>query len=103
MTARDTLPADDGPYSVSRGRSERNGYVLTHAEWHPCHMDVDIAQYESGLHHPDGTFDLIQHGMRDFDRAEQLIWRAVDKGWDASRMTDVLRYLRDRRTRARLL
>jgi hypothetical protein len=103
MTARDTLPADDGPYSVSRGRSGRNGYVLTHAEWHPRPMGVDVPCHESGLHRPNGTFDLIQHGCRDFALVERVVWPALDKGWGADRIEDVLRYLRDRQTRARLL
>jgi hypothetical protein len=95
MTERDTLPADDGPYSVSRGRSERDGYVLTHAEWHPRPMGADIAQYESGLHHPDGTFDLLQHGIPDFKRVEYIILKALRKGWEPARIDSFLQKLKE--------
>jgi hypothetical protein len=96
----------DKPYSIKRGEFRNDKWLLTNAEWHPNHMGVDHAQYETGVRfkQPCGKyagFELIQHGWRDFEKANSLIIRGLDKGWSCYRIGILMDYIRDRRRRPR--
>lgn len=91
------------PYSVNRGHVERDGYLLTHVEWHPSNMHgIDIGQPETGVRRKVsggdyGDFELIQHGWRDFDAAGDVILRGLAKGWDVYRIAKLMDWLENRR------
>lgn len=100
-------PTDrEPPYSVSRGERITDRWLLTHVEWHPSNWFGDFGQPETGVRErqPDGTwgnFQLIQHGWWDFAAAEALILRALDKGWDAGRIYELMRWMHERRPNVR--
>lgn len=97
-------PDSDLPYTVGRGHKKVDGrWSLWHREWHPNGMCGDIGQPETGVWSLDcegkevyGSHRLIQHGCWDFDAAETLIVRALQKGWDEGRITDLFRNMEDR-------
>lgn len=93
------------PYSVARGSLVVDGrWLITHAEWHPCGMFGDIAQFESGVRDLSedrkeipGSFRLVQHGWSDFDRAGQIIARGLRKGWGTDRIGRVMDAIKEGR------
>jgi hypothetical protein len=84
----------DTPYSISRGRATVNNVVLTHAEWHPCSMGIDIGSNETVLHWANGETYLIQHGWPDFKKAESIIVSGIFKNWGGKKISDVMDRLR---------
>lgn len=87
---------EGSPYSVDRGKIAYKGWGISHSEWHPCHMGVDIGQAESMVMAPNGDYELIQHGLWNFDRVTRLICLAIDKGWSVKRISDTLHKLGER-------
>lgn len=102
--------SEDMPYCESRGAAAIDGrWVLTHAVWYPTTLAGLGNCYETGvrdlrdLDERTGRprFDLIQHGWRDFDRAERFITAGLRKGWSPFRVSEAMERARNwGRTRA---
>jgi len=94
----EVLSTDDFPCSIPAGSHKDGKYLLTHAIWRNSYGSV---QPETGVRfaRPDGSYDgfcLIQHGWLDFQAAENIILRGLQKGWQVSRIEDLLCRIRDR-------
>ena len=95
----------DGPYTVFVSEQKHADFYLSNVEWHPNSWFGDIPQYETGVRPvrdgvvvtDPGSFFLVQHGWSDFERADDIIVKALRKGWDAGRITVLIDWLRDRR------
>jgi len=91
---------NEHPYTEPIGHAEIDGrWVLTHVIWHPTlpwgghgnqpetgvrdRQDVDTATGRE-------RFDLIQHGWRDFKRAEAVIVKGLRKGWSPFRISEAM-------------
>jgi hypothetical protein len=90
---------EGSPYYVRRGSIAYKGWAISHAEWHPCHMDVDIGQPETMVMAPNGDFELSQHGMWNFDQVTRIVCRGIDKGWTILRLRDFINKLGEREKR----
>lgn len=86
------------PFHQAAGEVNESDFLLTHALWWPF-GDHGSGCPETGVRDKSrpGSFDLIQHGWRDFDAAGALILRALRKGWDAYRIGTLMDWLRARR------
>lgn len=90
----------EGPYTVDRGSIEKDGFLLTNVEWHPNHM-IDVGQPETGIRRkqPDGTyaeFELIQHDWWDFEKANCVILRCLNKGWSVWRTDKLMDFMKNK-------
>lgn len=79
---------------------ETEDYLLTNIVWENSYGSY---QPETGVRRrvPDGTwadFSLIEHGWYDFEEANDLILRALHKGWDACRIGNFMQKLKYRRS-----
>lgn len=90
----------DGPWHEPIGYREIDGrWVLTHIIWHPTltwggHGSCPETGVRD-LHDVDEKtgrqeFHLIQHGWRDFARAEQIIVKGLRKGWSPYRISEAM-------------
>jgi hypothetical protein len=95
-----------GPRSTRFPPRETEDYFLSNAVWENSHGSF---QPETGVRRrkPDGTwgeFFLIEHGWLDFETANDIILRALRKGWDNCRIGDFMQKLKlRRRPRGRVL
>lgn len=94
------------PRSTRFPPRETSDYFLSNAVWENSYGSF---QPETGVRRrqADGTwgdFALIEHGWLDFNSANDLIVKALAKGWDTCRIGDFMQKLKERRKpRARIL
>ena len=91
-----TADVRDGPYTVDRGFKRTDRWLLTNMEWHPNNWFGDFAQYETGVRAVvdgevvRGSFELIQHGWPDFEAANDVILRGLEKEWSPYKIADIM-------------
>lgn len=103
MTDSPIIEAKEPPYSVNRGQKIVGDLLLTNVEWHPSNWwGGDYGQPETGVRRMEGdkavegSFLLIQHGWWNFDFANEVIVKALEKGWDDCRTHDLMRWMLER-------
>ncbi len=81
---------EDDPLSVSMGYKEitlgDRTVILTNALWK--------SSPETGVR-INGKFELIQHGWLNFDKANDFILKALSKGWDCWKLSEVMTWMHD--------
>lgn len=102
-------PRKEPPYMDHISQVKTDRWYLTNCIWHPSFGGFDIGQPETGVKpvrdgvvvHGPGTFRLIQHGWTEFETANKIILKALDKGWDECRISGFIQWFAERRHRAR--
>lgn len=92
---------EDLPKSIPVSQVREGDWFLTNAVWRNSYGSF---QPETGvrfmnLFGPDERplFELIEHGWRDFDAANDVIIKGLRKGWGTGRIADLMTNLKRRR------
>ncbi len=91
------------PRSTGVSKLQIDNFLLTNSVWE---NSMGSYEPETGVRYLDQTdtdgrarFVLIQHRWRDFQAANDLIVKALRKGWPAWRIEDLMCKLKERKPR----
>ena len=92
----------DNTLSKWLGSEETPTHLLTHAEWNSMPEYFSRGSHETGIRRlqygkivPD-SFELIQHGWYDWQKAGEVIKRLLAKGKTPSRIHSVMTFIKDK-------
>lgn len=90
------------PRSTQISTRQQGDWLLTNGIWENSYGSFqpetgvrNLSKIDPNTGRP--WFALVEHGWRDFSAAEDVILRCLAKGWDTCRITDLMRWLKERR------
>jgi hypothetical protein len=102
MTIYTPAEERDLPRSTQISTRRHGDWLLTNGIWENCYGSYqpetgvrNIRMIDPSTGRP--CFTLIEHGWRDFEAANDVILRGLDKGWSTCRITNLMCWLKERR------